>query len=67
MTSEFSQSCGLKTDGTAVCWGNNSQGQATPPTGVKFVAISSGLAHTCAQRANGSVTCWGGLSGTFGE
>ena len=51
--------CGLRADGSAVCWGWNYYGQATPPAGATFAAISSGLWHTCGLRANGSALCWG--------
>ncbi|CAK0740298.1 hypothetical protein CCP3SC1AL1_100003 [Gammaproteobacteria bacterium] len=27
----YGHTCGLKTDNTVACWGNNSYGQATPP------------------------------------
>jgi hypothetical protein len=54
--------CGLKTDGIIVCWGDNSAGQATPPTG-RFVSLSAdGLLQglsACAVRADGTIACWG--------
>ena len=51
--------CGLRADGSAVCWGRNSLGQATPPVGETFAAISSGYDYTCGLRADGSAACWG--------
>ena len=51
--------CGLRADGSAVCWGWNVSGQATPPAGATFAAISSGSYHTCGLRADGSAVCWG--------
>ena len=51
--------CGLRADGTAVCWGANLDGQATPPAGVAFAAISSGGRHTCGLRVDGAPVCWG--------
>ncbi len=60
-------------DGTARCWGRNSQGElgagsalpfnvATPvaPSGLNNVAeISSGVSHSCARRSDGTIWCWG--------
>ena len=43
----FAHTCGLKTDGSVVCWGSNDHGQATPPAGETFVAISTGGDHAC--------------------
>ena len=51
--------CGLRSDGSAVCWGWNRDGQATAPAGETFTAVSSGWSHTCGLRSNGSVACWG--------
>ena len=56
----FSHTCGLRGDGTVVCVGSNSLGQAVPPTGERFSQISAGNAHTCGIRSvGGSVVCWG--------
>ena len=52
--------CGLRSDGSVVCWGSNDHDQATPPAGETFSAVSSGSAHTCGLRSDGSVACWGG-------
>ncbi|MCE9601494.1 MAG: protein kinase [Gemmatimonadetes bacterium] len=63
--------CGITADGTAQCWGDNSQGQlgdgtkvahATPKpvtASARFVDISVGAAHTCALASDGSAWCWG--------
>ena len=50
--------CGLKTDGSVLCWGYNSDGQSTPPDG-PFASVSAGLSHTCGVKTDGSVVCWG--------
>jgi alpha-tubulin suppressor-like RCC1 family protein len=73
-------SCGLATNGSAYCWGNNSSGQLGDgsttsrgqPTGVgggfAFAAISVGSNHTCAIRAGGTAFCWGSnVSGQLGD
>jgi alpha-tubulin suppressor-like RCC1 family protein/pimeloyl-ACP methyl ester carboxylesterase len=50
--------CGLRPDGSVVCWGWNDYDQATPPGG-SFAQVSAGGAHTCGLRSDGSVECWG--------
>ena len=45
--------------GTAVCWGEDDEGQTSPPTGERFTALSSGARHTCALRDDGTAVCWG--------
>ena len=59
ISSGSAQTCGLRADGSAVCWGWNEYGQATPPAGATFAAISSGYIHTCGLLADGSAVCWG--------
>ena len=49
--------CGVKSDGSVVCWGNDEDGRATPPAGT-FVSVSTGWFHTCGVRSDGSVACW---------
>ncbi len=44
-----------------MCWGLDEDGQATPPEDERFVAISSGRAHSCGLRDDGIVACWGDL------
>jgi len=63
--------CALGSDGTAVCWGSNADGQLgdgtteqhltpVPVSGVTdAVAIAAGRFHTCALRSSGTVECWG--------
>ena len=50
--------CGLKTDGSIACWGENASGQATPPTGT-FMYLSVGAASACGVRTDGTLACWG--------
>ncbi len=50
--------CGVRTDGTVACWGDNTYGQATPPAGT-FTAVSAGHFHTCGVKTDGTVACWG--------
>ena len=51
--------CALREDGTAVCWGNDDDGRSSPPQSERFTAISSGLNHTCALGEDGAAVCWG--------
>ncbi len=51
-------SCGIRADGSAVCWGPNFYGEADAPEG-RFTAISAGSDHSCGIRADGSAACWG--------
>ena len=51
--------CGLRTDGTVTCWGNNEFGQVSDtPTGA-FTSIAAGPDHTCGIRTDNTVACWG--------
>ena len=63
--------CGVSNDGSAFCWGNNSDGQlgsdlSDPPlapipvsTSERFSAISAAAFHTCALTQEGAPYCWG--------
>jgi alpha-tubulin suppressor-like RCC1 family protein len=63
--------CGIKTDGTAWCWGASGSGQVgngqggllIPPSQVAdpgpWAGIDAGTYHTCGIKADGSVWCWG--------
>lgn len=62
VTSGTFHTCGLMTNGTAICWGcggNSSSGQCNVPPGSTFTQISAGGFHTCGLLRNGSVACWG--------
>jgi len=50
--------CGLKSDGSVTCWGLNSYGQSTAPSGT-FTQLSAGWWHTCGLKSDGSAVCWG--------
>lgn len=46
----------------ALCFGLNTNGQASPPSGVDFRprSLSCGLSHSCGlQQADGAPVCWG--------
>ena len=51
-------SCGLRSDGSVVCWGDNSAGQIVAPGG-SFTQVSAGEEHSCGLRSDSSIVCWG--------
>ena len=67
--SGYFSSCGLRNDGSLVCWGitefepdpDGAAQYAPPPQGEVFTALSSGAYHACALREDGSPVCWGAL------
>ena len=50
--------CGVKSDGSLVCWSLYDSGENNLPRGT-FEAVAAGPGHTCALRTDGSVACWG--------
>ena len=62
LTAGNAYTCGLRTNGTATCWGYNVYGQATAPAGT-FTTLTAGGFHTCGLRTNGTATCWGNNDG----
>jgi alpha-tubulin suppressor-like RCC1 family protein len=72
--------CGLTSDGTAWCWGDNADGElgddsftdrhapVTVATALKFASIDAGARHTCALTSDGEAYCWGSNSrGQLGD
>ena len=57
-------SCGLRTDGSITCWGDNEFGQADAPFG-EFTAVSACASNSCGVRSDGTIICWG--DNEFGE
>lgn len=45
-------------DTTLLCWGNNYDGDTSPPSGT-FSAESTGRDYSCAIRPDASLACWG--------
>ena len=54
----WNHSCGIREDQTAVCWGNNDDGQTDVPEG-RFTAISAGGDHSCGISTDRKAVCWG--------
>ena len=55
----LSHACGLRQDGSVLCWGGDTAGQLSPPEDGPFSAVAAGTLHTCALRSDGSAVCWG--------
>ena len=51
-------SCGLRGNGTIVCWGRNTDWQRNVPDGT-YASVSAGTRHTCALRTDSTAVCWG--------
>lgn len=56
--------CGLRADGTAVCWGSGSPYSLTPPAGVQFRAVGAAQEFACGLTNAGAIRCWGRMSST---
>jgi hypothetical protein len=48
----------VQSSGAIACWGDNTDGQSTPPADI-FKSVSAGGFHTCGVRTDGTVACWG--------
>ncbi len=60
ISSGGTHSLALKSDGTVVAWGNNTNGQTMVPDGLAcVVAISAGDYHSLALKSDGTVVAWG--------
>ena len=75
-----SQTCGIKSDDTLYCWGNNSNGQLGDnsttqrlvPTAISgggaWKLVEAGNNHTCGIKSDDSFYCWGlNTNGQLGD
>ena len=51
--------CGLRPDGTAVCWNGENSADLGPVSPGAFVAVGVGVDFACGLRAERTITCWG--------
>ena len=58
IASGYHHTCGVRTDGTIACWGDNWAGQSDPPSGA-FTQVGTGHDHSCGLRTDGTIACWG--------
>jgi len=52
-------SCGVRSDGSAWCWGSDPDGRASPPEELIFLEVSAGGRHSCGLLVDGGIRCWG--------
>lgn len=50
--------CGIHLDGSLECWGDNSYGQSSPPSGI-FMNFACAGYSACAIKYNSEIICWG--------
>ena len=58
----FDHNCALLQDGSPECWGDNSEGQSFPPSGLMLKDISAGFKFSCGLRTDGAPVCWGDIN-----
>jgi alpha-tubulin suppressor-like RCC1 family protein len=71
LTAGHHYTCGLSTEGTAHCWGDNTNGQLGDETqnqrlmparvagGLTLESLAAGGEHTCGITSQGAAYCWG--------
>jgi len=52
--------CGLKTDESVTCWGDNRYQQSPVSPAGEYTLVSAGQVHSCGVTTGGSIDCWGG-------
>jgi hypothetical protein len=74
VTAGQQHACGLKGDGSVICWGRDDYNIGAVPVGVPFSRIAAGNLVTCGVRADtDEIECWGysndtrddGVGGTY--
>jgi alpha-tubulin suppressor-like RCC1 family protein len=72
LSTHSTHTCGIQSNGTLWCWGNDADGQlgngapaslqaqpAQVGTDTDWASVTNGLAFTCAIKTNGDAYCWG--------
>ena len=54
--------CAVTTTQAVACWGDNTYGESTPPTG-QFTSVSAGIDVACGIQVNQTIACWGDTQG----
>ncbi len=54
--------CGLLSDRTVKCWGDNTYKQSATPAGL-FLELAVGWIHVCGIKTDRTIACWGDNSG----
>lgn len=59
ITTRGNSVCGLRLDGSMLCWGDDTHGQLSVPPGAGFTAVAGGVDFNCALGSVGTPSCWG--------
>ena len=51
--------CGITTNQSTMCWGDNLVGQSDVPLDMVFMNVSLGNEHSCGLQRDGGIFCWG--------
>ena len=57
--------CGVRTDATVACWGEDNKEQLQVSQEETFNRVAAGRFHTCGVKTDGGLHCWG--SDAFNE
>lgn len=57
----WDHSCGVRSDATVACWGDNEHGQSDAPAGT-FTSVAAGWESSYGVRSNATLTGWGEIA-----
>jgi len=58
VATRLSHGCAIRANQNVTCWGANTSGQASPPSGT-VTQLAAGQARTCGVRTDATIICWG--------